>query len=341
MVKRMRNRPVLSTLCTTVALLGAATSADCWGQSRTEPVRVALRPRTEVSNRIVQLHELADLSGGDPQLRARMAQLDVSEPPPKGRSSIVSRTQVAIRLQLANISRDAFEMTGAERVSFILKQPRISDEEVLDALRSPLARQLQIAVEDLDIRLMQSIASWADLPSEAESATLEPMLPAAVRLGPLRVMMAIRVDGDLLRTAAVSVETRVFRSVPKATRPIQRGELCSVDNIQLQRVAVSANVLKDLDENVFGKSVRRSMDLGEIVRSSDLQAAPEREQPFLVQPRDVVRLIARKGGLTVIVDSVEVLQRGRLGDRVRVRNTRSRQIVSGKVVSASEVEVQL
>ena len=89
------------------------------------------------------------------------------------------------------------------------------------------------------------------------------------------------------------------------------------------------------------------MSAGEIVTRQHLAAqvavpatARSASQP-LVKPRDVVRVTARKGSLTVTLHQAEALQSGEAGQLVRVRNLASNRVVVGKVVAAGEVEVAL
>jgi flagella basal body P-ring formation protein FlgA len=65
------------------------------------------------------------------------------------------------------------------------------------------------------------------------------------------------------------------------------------------------------------------------------------EAPVLVQAREPVRLIARKGVLKVTVPVAEALQSGKKGQVIRVRNLQSNQVIAGVVVARGEVEVPL
>jgi hypothetical protein len=71
-------------------------------------------------------------------------------------------------------------------------------------------------------------------------------------------------------------------------------------------------------------------------------SAAERERdennPILVKPRDMVRLVARVGALRVTALG-EALQEGRHGETVRVRNVDSSKVVAGRVADAQVVEI--
>ena len=78
---------------------------------------------------------------------------------------------------------------------------------------------------------------------------------------------------------------------------------------------------------------------GELVNGQDLAAAKVDKLPVVVRPRDTVRLVARKGGLTVIISAAESLQQGSVGDLIRVRNLQSNRVITGRVASREEVTI--
>ena len=71
------------------------------------------------------------------------------------------------------------------------------------------------------------------------------------------------------------------------------------------------------------------------------QAAVETQaadSPILVKPRDLVKIVARLGGLSVTALG-EAQQEGREGDRIRVRNVDSKKEVVGRVIGRGLVDV--
>ena len=62
---------------------------------------------------------------------------------------------------------------------------------------------------------------------------------------------------------------------------------------------------------------------------------------MLIQPRDIVRVVAQTGGLTVVLQAAEAMEQGRKGQLIRVRNVKSKKILVGRVISDSEVHMAL
>jgi hypothetical protein len=63
------------------------------------------------------------------------------------------------------------------------------------------------------------------------------------------------------------------------------------------------------------------------------------DDPVLIKPRDVVRLVAQIGSVRVTALG-EALQDGRAGQMIRVRNTNSNKIVTGRVLDRNHVAVE-
>ncbi len=66
---------------------------------------------------------------------------------------------------------------------------------------------------------------------------------------------------------------------------------------------------------------------------------PSPDNPVVVKPRDLVTLMTRAGTVRVVTRG-EVLQDGRAGDKVRVRNVDSKKEVVGRVIDRGLVEVE-
>ena len=77
------------------------------------PVRIALLPKIETNNDVVQLKDIAQLSGGPYANRKRMSELDLSIEPDQPNRAITKNETVA-RLLLAGFQRSQFQIVGYE-----------------------------------------------------------------------------------------------------------------------------------------------------------------------------------------------------------------------------------
>ncbi|MEX2285673.1 MAG: flagellar basal body P-ring formation chaperone FlgA, partial [Planctomycetaceae bacterium] len=168
--------------------------------------------------------------------------------------------------------------------------------------------------------------------------SFRPYLPPNAQLGNLRVKVGVFLNDRMEDVLPVSVEVRLFQTVVRAARPIDRGAVLDKDNVHVERVALTQRMDGSTADEMLGKKARRALAPGSLIQERDVDNGLAQD-PILIRPRDSVRLVARKRGLTVIVSSAEALQAGRRGDTIQVRNTTSKKIITGRVVDQSEVEV--
>jgi flagella basal body P-ring formation protein FlgA len=79
------------------------------------------------------------------------------------------------------------------------------------------------------------------------------------------------------------------------------------------------------------------------LRQSDLAVArgATASADIVVRPRDTVNVTARKGNLTVSMQGGVALEKGGVGDTIRVRNPTSTRTITARIVAPGKVEVSL
>ena len=116
-------------------------------------------------------------------------------------------------------------------------------------------------------------------------------------------------------------------------RECDRGHVITENDVILRRVQLSqSGELPSRVESVVGLALKRDGRYGDVISFNFLETKP------IIYRGDEVTIISRMGTLIVEV-SGEALDEGVLGDRVRVRNNRSRTVVTGRVVGPGKVEV--
>lgn len=319
-------------------LCAAARAAD----ERPVPVRIALKPMAVVRGRVATIADLADIEGGDEAVRQRVATLDVVELKTAGAPQVLSHRLVQIRLLLAGVSANLCEVNGADRVTVVRAPAGVPDKMVVDAIHAALSKRFRIEAADLDVRLTQPLQTKLELDRmEADDLRLEPLVPAVLPVGRTRLQVEIYVRGQLRESPSTTVDIGLFQTVAQVVGLIGRGETLTPEKIRAERVRTVGVGAFPAPAEVAGRKVNRALRAGETIRLQDLEAPRAAENPVLVKPRDTVQLVVRKGQLTVVLSAAEALQPGRQGDVIRVMNPDSKKIISGRVVSRSELEVSL
>ncbi|MFC0250574.1 flagellar basal body P-ring formation chaperone FlgA [Massilia consociata] len=128
------------------------------------------------------------------------------------------------------------------------------------------------------------------------------------------------------------VRARVSAMVAVTAAPIGPNQVLGDADVTLERRDVT--LISDaigVPEDAVGRSSRRSLRAGEVLRSGQLAA------PILVKRGDQVLMVARTDGIEVSMAG-EALDAGAQGAVVRVRNVASGQVVRMRVAGAGTVE---
>jgi flagella basal body P-ring formation protein FlgA len=331
-----------TTICVLVTFwyAGTASATATGSEPDHTPVIVSLSPTASSATSLVRVGDIADVSHGDNQLRGRISQLDIVALPPGGLEETVSQQQIDLRLRLAGIPEDAYQLRGAERVVVVESPVGFDDETVRMAIGKALADRIGVAPEDIEVRLTRPLPHIGSL-GPSDKVQIRALVPDNVRTGRLRVDIGLYIDDRLHKMFNVTVEARIYAAVARATQRIDRGGMITEDNVDYDRHLLTLAASDRAARDPMGKTSARTILPGRIVGTTDVVEQQDPRGPVLVNRRDVVRLIARKGNLTVVVPAAEALEQGKAGDLIKVRNVQSKRIVTGRVVNQSEVEVSL
>lgn len=151
-----------------------------------------------------------------------------------------------------------------------------------------------------------------------------------------RSTIGVRCTGTTPWTIYVSARINSYTEVYRLARSLHRGKRLQEADL----VRVEANVgrlghgyITDSDR-IIGMELRRAARQGEVVTPS-LLAAPE-----LIRRGQTVTVLAETATTHVSMRG-EALDSGALGDRIRIRNTRSQRVVEGEIIGDSRVRIPL
>jgi flagella basal body P-ring formation protein FlgA len=134
----------------------------------------------------------------------------------------------------------------------------------------------------------------------------------------------------------VPAQVALFRRTPVASRNLDRGEIISSADISPEVVNISQlrhGQLNDYD-SILGKEIKRPITQGEAFRSAALDA------PMVIKRGDIVNIEIQAGAISVSSQGT-AMSHGRVGDRIRVRNSQSDRIVNAQVIASGKVQTTL
>ncbi len=355
---------VAVTLCLVVgsrSVVARPPAADASGA-----VVVALRPRVQVESRVIRLADVAQITGGNAELRERVQALDLDDPLKPGESLSITPTQVEFRLRLAGIdvegvsirgtsvrvtAREANPVRGAATlasaarttvhpVRAITREDGSLEQAIVQAAKDCAAAKLPWKSDAVEIRLAQPLARDVGPNEEAAGyecrAELRTSGPAVGRV-PVRVVA--EAPGKPSFDVQVLLDVRHFDDVVLATKTLERGRTISAADVYVDRQDVTelADYCSNADQ-LIGATTKRSVRSLLPLRKGDVEPVEKSANAILIRRRDRVKMIANAGAVSVIMTG-EAMQEGRAGETIRLRNVDSNATVQGRVTGANEVEI--
>ena len=148
--------------------------------------------------------------------------------------------------------------------------------------------------------------------------------------------VGVRCTGNNTWTLYVPVSVSLFGDVVVAARPLSRASLLTGEDLKLASrdlAKLHSGYYSDIDQ-VIGMQTGRNIAVDTAISSLLVK------EPLAVRRGQRVSLIAAAGGLEVRMTG-EAMSDGTAGERIKVRNLSSKQIVDGVVKSANIIMVAM
>lgn len=187
-------------------------------------------------------------------------------------------------------------------------------------ISTPEFGELEVSAGNLDSRLQ---LSHCPSPLRAE-------VPGRQSLNKsVTVMVSCKEDGWQVY---VPVQIRLLTPVVVAKRPLDRGVTIADDDLIVQLVDARFQRGQTYTDNatIIGSRVKRVVGMGEPISGNDI---------CMVCRNDEVIITATGNGLNIIAKGT-ALSDGALGERIKVRNSKSNRIVDGTITAVGQVIVK-
>ena len=152
--------------------------------------------------------------------------------------------------------------------------------------------------------------------------------------GYVRLNAIISVNGIEKNKVHLSAWVDVFESIVCTSRDMKRKEIIKKGDVHLERKNIShlpPNIMGELSKAV-GLMIKHNVKADTCLKAWML------EKPSIVERGDIVTILAESGGLRVTVPG-RVLEKGYLGELIKVQNAMSKKEVYAKVINNLTVMV--
>lgn len=199
------------------------------------------------------------------------------------------------------------------------------EEQVAKANGRTTQRETDISVGHIDNRLR--LTHCQDAP--------QAFLSAGTRLQG-KLTIGLRCSGPRPWTVYIPAHIKVFADVVTAAHPLRRGAEISQDDVITirQELGQLHNDYFVNADDVVGKIIKQNINAGQAISAKRIKA------PIVVRRGDAVSIIVTAGRLKVKMKG-KALKDAAVGDRLTVRNGRSKRIVQGIAVASGVVSVRM
>ncbi|MBW1706970.1 MAG: flagellar basal body P-ring formation protein FlgA [Deltaproteobacteria bacterium] len=152
--------------------------------------------------------------------------------------------------------------------------------------------------------------------------------------GYVRLNAIVSVNGIEKTDVQLSAWVDVFESIVCTSRDLKRKEIIKKGDVYLERKNIShmpPNTISELSKAV-GLMIKHNVKADTCLKAWML------EKPSIVERGDIVTILAESGGLRVTVPG-RVLEKGYLGELIKVQNAMSKKEVYAKVINNLTVMV--
>ena len=300
---------------------------------------LVLRDRATDHSPVIRLGDIADISSAHTSEVHDLASTPLMPAPASGTTQYLSVAQVRELLAARGVQLETLKLSGASVVEIgeAIQLPKVVD--------LPMQKNLQLDVEASVIQaieqnlLQQSGHShWRvefqlsdrDRPRiKALGNTLQARSTRQPRTGRERFFLT---DG-LGKEVSVLASITEIQSVVVVKRPIERGQLIGIADVELQQREgnLPVGILNDV-QLAIGKEARRGFRVDELLQTNQIRA------PWQVRRGETVSAIVRTGGIVVRTRAI-AKQDGAHGDLISLETIGDKQRIDASVSGPGEVTV--
>lgn len=311
-------------------LLSALSTQAAFAEQRPEAT-INLLPNALVEHAVVRLADIASIEGNNPNLVKQLRELAVTDLAQIGAGEYVKKTRIDYLLLLSGIDDSKVQITG-DTSTVMRTGMRTVDDRVTFAVAAEFARKLGVPQSDIKVQLTRPLAKYERV-LRLRNVELRAFPIRTARLGSNAIRMGIYGDNRLVQTFSAPVDVGILRNVPVTKRIITRDMKLSADDYEWKRLAIRELDYLPKDTDLVDRQLTVRLNPGDVIRPGHIRKQSAVKQPFVVNKRDNVKVIAQKGKLRVTLGGAVALDRGRVGDTIRLKNPTSEKVLTAKLIS--------
>jgi flagella basal body P-ring formation protein FlgA len=265
---------------------------------------------------------------------ASLPKLRLAPAPVLGQTTSLSRQQIIDLAKDAVPALDTTNWTGPELVRISRRVRQLCEADVQEMLRTALQRDYVGGRGTLEIHFSRPWQETA-IPDEPISLQLTD-IPAAGVMPNLVAGFELWCGKERIGSWQAPLQAHVWRDIPVAHSPVQRGDLLREADITLER----RDVLIQRDPCIGFPVTDPMLEAAYNIQAGSPVCSRMTHARAVMKRGQIVEAIFQDGPMTISL-KVEALEDGAQGQTVRVRNPKTRRELYGKIQTEDLVLIAL
>jgi flagella basal body P-ring formation protein FlgA len=201
-------------------------------------------------------------------------------------------------------------------------------DSIYEFVKDTVAQSINAADYEISVLPLDNLLKLPECPKPLEAST-----PDLIKAG--RTTVGVYCNTENKWSISTSAVIKVYENVIVLTRPVQRGEIISRQNIAIKRRDISSlrGDFINQAEQIENKQAAQFIPAGVIVGSRNFI------EPRLVKRGDKIVISALQPGFTIRMNGIAMMD-GTKGQVIRIKNEKSGRIISGTVIEPGLVSVK-
>ncbi len=296
-----------------------------------QQIRVVFQDSAVVEGDEYQLNEVATLEGIDYGLIERFGKIKVGRSPLPGRSLTVTRSLIESRLRAAKLDTKRLTYPSGQSTKVTRAALKIPGEDLDQVVLQYI--EDQHPDEEVKPRLL-SKSRDVFLPRGEVSYEIKEKGTFVKEAGYRTYDIQLSINGELEKTVPVRVYLKMYKEVFVAKDTIKRDEVIEeADLIKVRRNVdrLTSTYVTD-KQQLVGKVASRAIGSNQVISGNSVVIPP------VVKEGDRLLIVYETENLVLSAQGVS-MAKGRVGDRIPVRNVDSKTVVYAQVRDKNTVQV--
>ncbi len=301
--------------------------------SATVPLHIHLPREVRVQDSLLTLGQVSVVKG-DPAVAAVAGAIGLGRLSVPGQKAVLDRATILSRLASFGITAEQVRLTGAEAVTVRRHQKMITTEEFIEAGQAFLQQHPPgpMISEALPTTRPKDLI----LPGQVTELRLTPRFVRNGARGYVTVQIAVAADERQVGVRDIPFRLRYRCRRAVTLQEVPEGAILTPENVKIE-TTVSDQPEPAGWQPPYGLAAVRTLAADTEIRRDMVNSV---QSPVIIRRNETVVIRVERPGLLVTAVGT-VLQEGRAGEFVKVRNTDSSRVIVCKVNADGTVEPML